>query len=65
MLFTWKNEGSKFGAVLDMITDRCSTLMLVIVLSDFYDRKYMYPFFKNNTKPLINYNNNKLKFDKK
>jgi len=36
---------SKFGAVLDMITDRCSTMMLCIVLTDFYpERKYIYCF---------------------
>jgi len=36
---------SKFGAVLDMITDRCSTMMLCIVLSHFYpERTYIYGF---------------------
>lgn len=46
-LFSWAfvdfSVGSKFGAVLDMITDRCSTMMLIIVLTDFYpERNYMY-----------------------
>jgi len=39
------DQCSKFGAVLDMITDRCSTMMLCIVLTDFYPAKiYIYGF---------------------
>eukprot|EP01132_Coremiostelium_polycephalum_P002718 gene2718-3375_t len=30
------NQCSQFGALLDMITDRCSTIALIIVLSHFY-----------------------------
>ena len=29
-------QGTKFGAVLDMLTDRCGTICLIMVLCDFY-----------------------------
>eukprot|EP01119_Soliformovum_irregulare_P007278 TRINITY_DN19682_c0_g1_i1.p1 TRINITY_DN19682_c0_g1~~TRINITY_DN19682_c0_g1_i1.p1 ORF type:complete len:228 (-),score=20.22 TRINITY_DN19682_c0_g1_i1:39-722(-) len=32
------NQCSKFGAVLDMVTDRASTACLIVVLSSFYPR---------------------------
>uniref|UniRef100_A0A7M5WIK1 CDP-diacylglycerol--inositol 3-phosphatidyltransferase n=1 Tax=Clytia hemisphaerica TaxID=252671 RepID=A0A7M5WIK1_9CNID len=36
------NQCTKFGAVLDMVTDRCSTMGLLIVLASFYPK---YQFF--------------------
>lgn len=30
------NQGTKFGAMLDMLTDRCATMCLCVVLSMFY-----------------------------
>jgi len=30
------NQGTKFGAMLDMLTDRCATMCLCVVLSIFY-----------------------------
>ncbi|KYR00594.1 hypothetical protein DLAC_02613 [Tieghemostelium lacteum] len=32
------NQCSQFGALLDMITDRCSTIALIVVLSHFYPK---------------------------
>jgi CDP-diacylglycerol--inositol 3-phosphatidyltransferase len=32
------NQGSKFGAFLDMLTDRCATMCLLVVLCQFYPR---------------------------
>jgi CDP-diacylglycerol--inositol 3-phosphatidyltransferase len=37
------NQTSKFGAVLDMITDRASTSCLIVVLAQFYE-KYSWAF---------------------
>jgi len=39
------DQCSRFGAVLDMVTDRSSTLALIIVLTHFYtDKVYIYTF---------------------
>eukprot|EP00696_Hemimastix_kukwesjijk_P018489 gnl/Hemi2/7396_TR2523_c0_g13_i1.p1 gnl/Hemi2/7396_TR2523_c0_g13~~gnl/Hemi2/7396_TR2523_c0_g13_i1.p1 ORF type:complete len:231 (-),score=67.13 gnl/Hemi2/7396_TR2523_c0_g13_i1:130-753(-) len=35
------NQSSKFGAVLDMVTDRCSTACLLAVLGAFYQRFFV------------------------
>jgi phosphatidylglycerophosphate synthase len=35
--------GTEFGVVLDMITDRASTALILIVLSDFY-KEYRFYF---------------------
>lgn len=35
--------GTKFGAILDQLTDRCGTMSLCIALSNFYP-KYMFFF---------------------
>jgi len=35
--------GSKFGAFLDMLTDRCSTMCLLVVLCNLYPR-WMFVF---------------------
>jgi len=35
--------GTKFGAILDQLTDRCGTMSLCIALSNFYP-KYMFLF---------------------
>jgi CDP-diacylglycerol--inositol 3-phosphatidyltransferase len=35
------NQCTKFGSLLDMITDRCSTLSLLIILSHLYHQKYI------------------------
>jgi len=32
----YMNQSSRFGAMLDMLTDRCSTLVLLMVLGHFY-----------------------------
>lgn len=32
------NQGTKFGAMLDMLTDRCATMCLCVVLSIFYPK---------------------------
>lgn len=32
------NQGTKFGALLDMLTDRCATMCLCVVLSMFYPK---------------------------
>lgn len=37
------NQGTKFGAMLDMLTDRCGTMCLLVTLSHFYP-KYMFIF---------------------
>lgn len=37
------NQSTKFGAILDQLTDRCATLCLLMVLSCFYP-KYMFFF---------------------
>jgi len=37
------NQSTKFGAILDQLTDRCSTMCLILVLSYFYP-KYMFAF---------------------
>lgn len=37
------NQSTKFGAMLDQLTDRCGTMGLLVVLSFFY-RKYMFLF---------------------
>ncbi|CAG2107516.1 unnamed protein product [Medioppia subpectinata] len=37
------NQSTKFGAVLDQLTDRCATMCLIMVLSTFYP-KYMFLF---------------------
>ncbi|XP_050441933.1 CDP-diacylglycerol--inositol 3-phosphatidyltransferase [Adelges cooleyi] len=37
------NQSTKFGAILDQLTDRCGTLGLCIALSNFYP-KYMFLF---------------------
>jgi len=34
----WRNESSRFGAMLDMLTDRCATLCLIMILGHFYPR---------------------------
>ncbi|TMW60211.1 hypothetical protein Poli38472_000253 [Pythium oligandrum] len=39
----WFNQCSNFGAVLDMVTDRCSTAGLLVILSHLYP-KYMIVF---------------------
>ncbi|KDO28473.1 hypothetical protein SPRG_06712, partial [Saprolegnia parasitica CBS 223.65] len=36
----WFNQCSTFGAVLDMVTDRCSTAGLLVILS------HLYPAYK-------------------
>ncbi|CAM9648702.1 unnamed protein product, partial [Scytosiphon promiscuus] len=38
------NQASRFGAVLDMATDRCSTAGLLLVLSRLYDRRHAFAF---------------------
>ncbi|CAM9620996.1 unnamed protein product [Pylaiella littoralis] len=38
------NQASRFGAVLDMVTDRCSTAGLLLVLSRLYDRRHAFAF---------------------
>ncbi|CAM9429275.1 unnamed protein product [Ectocarpus sp. 8 AP-2014] len=37
-------QASRFGAVLDMVTDRCSTAGLLLVLSRLYDRRHAFAF---------------------
>jgi CDP-diacylglycerol--inositol 3-phosphatidyltransferase len=37
------NQATKFGAILDQLTDRCATMCLLVVLSGFYPR-YMFWF---------------------
>jgi len=37
------NQCTKFGAILDMVTDRASTTCLIVVLAQFYPN-YLYPF---------------------
>ncbi|XP_042241401.1 CDP-diacylglycerol--inositol 3-phosphatidyltransferase-like isoform X2 [Homarus americanus] len=37
------NQGTKFGAMLDMLTDRCGTMCLLVTLSHFYPQ-YMFLF---------------------
>ncbi|XP_063230211.1 CDP-diacylglycerol--inositol 3-phosphatidyltransferase [Bacillus rossius redtenbacheri] len=37
------NESTKFGAILDQLTDRCGTMCLLVTLSYFYPR-YMFLF---------------------
>ncbi|CAI6365173.1 unnamed protein product [Macrosiphum euphorbiae] len=37
------NQSTKFGAILDQLTDRCGTMSLCIALSNFYP-KYMFLF---------------------
>ncbi|PAA57264.1 hypothetical protein BOX15_Mlig028156g2, partial [Macrostomum lignano] len=37
------NQSTKFGAMLDMLTDRCATMCLLFVLAQFYPR-YMLAF---------------------
>lgn len=32
------NQGTKFGAMLDMLTDRCATMCLCVVLAMFYPK---------------------------
>ena len=32
------NQGTKFGAMLDMLTDRCATMCLCVVLAIFYPK---------------------------
>jgi CDP-diacylglycerol--inositol 3-phosphatidyltransferase len=32
------NQGTKFGAMLDMLTDRCATMCLSVVLAMFYPK---------------------------
>ncbi|XP_054712074.1 CDP-diacylglycerol--inositol 3-phosphatidyltransferase-like [Uloborus diversus] len=34
----WLNQGTKFGALLDQLTDRCATMCLLVVLSCFYPK---------------------------
>ncbi|XP_015916485.1 CDP-diacylglycerol--inositol 3-phosphatidyltransferase [Parasteatoda tepidariorum] len=34
----WLNQGTKFGAMLDQLTDRCATMCLLVVLSCFYPK---------------------------
>jgi CDP-diacylglycerol--inositol 3-phosphatidyltransferase len=34
----WLNQSSKFGAVLDMVTDRCTTTCLLVFLSSAWPR---------------------------
>lgn len=34
----WLNQASKFGAMLDQLTDRCATMCLLVVLSCFYPK---------------------------
>ena len=36
--FERKNLGTKFGAMFDMLTDRCSTMCLCFVLAMFYPK---------------------------
>lgn len=38
------NQASRFGAVLDMVTDRCSTAGLLLVLSRLYDHRHAFAF---------------------
>ncbi|KAF0694748.1 Aste57867_14424 [Aphanomyces stellatus] len=41
----WFNQCSTFGAVLDMVTDRCSTAGLLVILSHLYpDQKLVFLF---------------------
>lgn len=37
------NQSTKFGAILDQLTDRCGTMCLLVTLSNFYP-KYMFFF---------------------
>ena len=37
-------SASRFGAVLDMVTDRCSTAGLLLVLSRLYDHSHAFGF---------------------
>lgn len=37
------NQSTKFGAILDQLTDRCGTMCLLVTLSNFYP-KYMFLF---------------------
>ncbi|KAL0267116.1 UNVERIFIED_CONTAM: hypothetical protein PYX00_009471 [Menopon gallinae] len=37
------NQSTKFGAILDQLTDRCGTMCLLVTLSNFYP-KYMFWF---------------------
>jgi len=34
----WLNQSSRFGAMLDMLTDRCTTLVLMMMLGHFYPK---------------------------
>lgn len=34
----WLNQGTKFGAMLDQLTDRCATMCLMVMLAYFYPR---------------------------
>ncbi|XP_035217526.1 CDP-diacylglycerol--inositol 3-phosphatidyltransferase-like [Stegodyphus dumicola] len=34
----WLNQGTKFGAMLDQLTDRCATMCLLVTLSCFYPK---------------------------
>lgn len=40
----WFDQSSNYGAVLDMVTDRCSTAGLLFLLSHLYDRKWSLGF---------------------
>ncbi|XP_023238317.1 CDP-diacylglycerol--inositol 3-phosphatidyltransferase [Centruroides vittatus] len=39
----WLNQATKFGAILDQLTDRCATMCLLVALSYFYP-SYMFLF---------------------
>ncbi|KAK3858362.1 hypothetical protein Pcinc_035445 [Petrolisthes cinctipes] len=42
------NQGTKFGAMLDMLTDRCGTMCLLVTLGHFYP-SYMFLFQLSST----------------
>lgn len=42
LIFRYFNQGTKFGGMLDQLTDRCGTMGLVAVLAHLYP-KYMFP----------------------
>jgi len=42
-------QGSRFGGMLDLITDMCNTMNLLTTLSTFYP-SYIFPFQVKHTK---------------
>ena len=43
LMLTFGNAGTKFGAMLDMLTDRCATMCLLATLGSFYP-SYIFVF---------------------